>query len=45
MLAAHIQQIEDKIAKLEPGTLLDKEITRLDHFKSLNYHLHGTAMH
>ena len=45
MLDAHIQQIETSMAKLEPGTLLDKAITRLDHFKSLNYHLHGTAMH
>jgi F-type H+-transporting ATPase subunit epsilon len=45
MLAAHIQAAEQKIATLDAGSLLDKEITRLDQFKSLDYHLHGTAMH
>jgi F-type H+-transporting ATPase subunit epsilon len=45
MISEHIKAAEEKIAKLEPGSLMDKEITRLDHFKSLNYHLHGTAMH
>lgn len=45
MLAEHIQAAEAKIAKLDAGSLLDKELTRLDHFKSLNGHLQGTAMH
>ena len=44
-LAQRIQAAEQKIAKLNAGSLLDKEMTRLDHFKSLNYHLQGTAMH
>ena len=44
VLAEHIAAAEQKIAKLEDAAL-DKEITRLDHFKSLDYHLQGTAMH
>ena len=44
VLAEHIQAAERKITQLQNGAL-DKEITRLDHFKSLDYHLHGTAMH
>jgi F-type H+-transporting ATPase subunit epsilon len=45
MLAEHIKRTEKKIEKLEPGATLDKEIARLDHFKSLDWHMHGTAMH
>lgn len=45
MLAEHIQAAEQKIAKLDAGSLLDKEMTRLDHFKSLDQHMQGTAMH
>jgi F-type H+-transporting ATPase subunit epsilon len=30
---------------MEAGSALDKEIARLDHFKSLDYHLTGTALH
>ena len=45
MLAEHIRAAEQKIAKLDAGSLLDKEMARLDHFKSLDYHLQGTAMH
>jgi hypothetical protein len=30
---------------MEVGAALDKEIERLDHFKSLDFHLGGTAMH
>lgn len=44
-LAEHIQAAEAKVATLEPGSLLDKELTRLDHFRSLDRHLQGTAMH
>jgi F-type H+-transporting ATPase subunit epsilon len=45
LLAEHIQAAEQKVAKLEPGSVLDKELTRLDHFKSLDQHMQGTAMH
>ncbi len=45
MLSEQIQAAEQKIAKLDAGSLLDKELTRLDHFKSLDFHMQGTAMH
>ena len=47
-LTAQIKKTEEKVAKLEStdsGSALDKEISRLDHFKVLDYHLTGTAMH
>jgi F-type H+-transporting ATPase subunit epsilon len=44
-LAEHISAAEARIAKLDAGALLDKEIARLDHFKALNWHLEGTGMH
>ena len=45
MLAQHIQAAEQKIAKLDAGALMDKEMARLDQFRSLDHHLQGTAMH
>jgi F-type H+-transporting ATPase subunit epsilon len=45
LLAKHIGEIEEKIQKTEPGSTLDKLITRLDHFKDVDRHLTGTAMH
>lgn len=45
MIAARIGEMEQHIAKMEPGTELDKLITRLDHFKAVDQHLNGTAMH
>jgi hypothetical protein len=30
---------------MEPGNELDKLITRLDHFREVDRHLTGTAMH
>ncbi|HWV40230.1 F0F1 ATP synthase subunit epsilon [Pseudorhodoplanes sp.] len=47
LLAEHIKAAEDKVAKMrqETSDAVDKEIARLDHFKALDYHLQGTAMH
>lgn len=45
VLAEQIKQAEKRVADLEPGSVLDREIARLDHFKALDYHLTGTAMH
>jgi len=45
MIARHISEMEQQVAKLEPGSDLDKLITRLDHFKEVDRHLTGTAMH
>lgn len=45
LLAEHIKAAEEKVAKMSASESIDKEIARLDHFRSLNYHLEGTAMH
>jgi F-type H+-transporting ATPase subunit epsilon len=45
VLATHIKMAEEKVAKMEASEVLDKELARLDHFKTLNYHLQGTALH
>ncbi|ARP98914.1 F0F1 ATP synthase subunit epsilon [Pseudorhodoplanes sinuspersici] len=48
VLAAQIKKSEEKVKKLENsdgGSALDREISRLDHFKWLDFHLTGTAMH
>ena len=44
-LAAHIKQVEQKIETMPEGSALDREIWRLDHFKTVLQDLHGTAMH
>ncbi len=44
-LAAQIKSMEEKVAKMEQGSELDREIARLDHFKALDRHLAGTALH
>ena len=44
-LARNIAEMEAAIAKLAEGSDLDKEITRLDHFKSVLQNLEGTALH
>jgi F-type H+-transporting ATPase subunit epsilon len=45
MLTIRIRELEQHIEKTEPGTALDKLVTRLDHFKEIDRHLTGTAMH
>jgi F-type H+-transporting ATPase subunit epsilon len=45
VLAKRIEETEGRIAKTEPGNELDKLITRLDQFKTVDRHLTGTAMH
>ena len=45
VLTARIGELEQRIAKTEPGSELDKLITRLDHYKQVDRHLIGTAMH
>jgi F-type H+-transporting ATPase subunit epsilon len=44
-LQAQIADMEQKVKELGQGSALDKAITRLDHFKALEQHLQGTAMH
>jgi F-type H+-transporting ATPase subunit epsilon len=45
MMAERIGALEQRIAKTEPGFELDRLITRLDHYKEVDRHLTGTAMH
>jgi F-type H+-transporting ATPase subunit epsilon len=44
-LQAQIAKMEQEIKELAQGSELDKAITRLDHFKALDAHMNGTAMH
>jgi F-type H+-transporting ATPase subunit epsilon len=43
--ARTIEQMEADIAQAVESDLLDREIARLDHFKAIQQHLEGTAMH
>ena len=45
MITTKIGELEAAIQNTEPGNALDKLITRLDHFKTVDRHLTGTAMH
>lgn len=45
MLAEHIKTMEERMARMEQGSDLDREIERLDHFRAIDQHLTGTAMH
>ena len=45
MIANRIEDLQNRIAKTDPGFELDKLITQLDHFKDVHRHLTGTAMH
>jgi F-type H+-transporting ATPase subunit epsilon len=45
VISARISELESRIEKTEAGSALDKLITRLDHFKTVDRHLTGTAMH
>lgn len=45
VIASAIRESEQKVKELGQGSLLDREITRLDHFKQLESHLNTTAMH
>ena len=45
MLAARIAETEEKIKHIEVGSLLDRELERLDHFKAVDTYLQSTGMH
>jgi F-type H+-transporting ATPase subunit epsilon len=45
VLAREMEAVQKRIEKTEPGSELDRLITRLDHFKDVDRHLNGTAMH
>jgi len=45
VVSKEIAEMEKRIEKMEPGSEFDKAFTRLDHFKGVDRHLTGTAMH
>jgi|SRR3954452_286578 len=45
ILADRITAQEAKIKGLDAGTVLDRAIERLDHFREIDRHLEGTALH
>ena len=45
VISTRISELESRIEKTEAGSALDKLITRLDHFKTVDRHLTGTSMH
>jgi len=44
-LKAQIAEMEERVKSMDAGSLLDREIAKLDHFKTLDTHLQATAMH
>jgi F-type H+-transporting ATPase subunit epsilon len=44
-LKAQIGEMEERVKTMAQGSLLDREIAKLDHFKALDQHLQTTAMH
>jgi F-type H+-transporting ATPase subunit epsilon len=45
VIAKHIEEMQRQANAMEQGSELDKLITRLDHYKEVDRHLTGTAMH
>jgi F-type H+-transporting ATPase subunit epsilon len=45
LIAKQVSELESRIEKTEPGSELDRLITRLDHYKTVDQHLTGSAMH
>ncbi len=43
--AAKISEMEERVKQMEQGSQLDREIAKLDHYKALQTHMAGTAMH
>jgi F-type H+-transporting ATPase subunit epsilon len=43
--AAQISEMEERVKQMEQGSLLDREIAKLDHYKALQGYMSATAMH
>ena len=43
--ASQIAEMEENLKEEEPGSALDRAITRLDHFKTIQGYITSTAMH
>ena len=44
-IAEHIRKMQEDVNEMEQGSMLDRLITKLDHFRTLDSHLNATAMH
>jgi len=44
-IATMIRDLEEHIRKMEQGNQLDQAIARLDHYKAIDHHMQGSAMH
>ena len=44
-LVTRIAEMEAKVKTMPSDSVLDKEIQKLDHFKQVNQHLQGSALH
>lgn len=45
VMANMIREQEERIRKTELGVQVDREIEKLDHFKAIDHHIQGAAMH
>jgi F-type H+-transporting ATPase subunit epsilon len=45
VLQKQIAKMEQDVKTMAQGSELDRAIAKLDHFKALDHHLQGTAMH
>src|SRR5437764_3549188 len=45
VLSERITAQQEKIKELDSGSALDRAIERLDHFRQIDHHLQGTALH
>ena len=43
ILATRIAEMEESIKTMEQGSVLDGEIQKLDHYRQVHLHLHGTG--
>ena len=44
-LRAQIAEMEARVKDMEQGSMLDREVAKLDQFRALDQHVQGTGMH
>jgi len=45
LIHARIKELEEKVEEMEEGSVLDRVILKLDHFKEIDQRLQSTALH
>jgi F-type H+-transporting ATPase subunit epsilon len=45
LIRERIKELEEKVEKMKQGSLFDRQIQMLDHFKEIDQHLQTTALH